>query len=82
MRRASLVFYQTLHLEMSRYISLARSAHFNLGPRILACLDRRFLSAEERLVLRQADERRAGASRSGPRAHLSHQGAPQIGNIF
>ncbi|GAA5839333.1 hypothetical protein JCM9279_005909 [Rhodotorula babjevae] len=82
LRRASLVFYQTLHLEMSRYISLARSAHFNLGPRILACLDRRFLSAEERLVLRQADERRAGAARSGSKAHTSPQGAPQIGNIF
>ncbi|GAA5908120.1 hypothetical protein JCM8208_003695 [Rhodotorula glutinis] len=82
LRRASLVYYQTLHLEMSRYISLARSAHFNLGPRILASVDRRFLSAEERLVLRQADERRAAAARSGNKAFKSHQGAPQIGNIF
>ncbi|GAA5922817.1 hypothetical protein JCM3775_006146 [Rhodotorula graminis] len=82
LRRASLVYYQTLHLEMSRYIALARSAHFNLGPRILACVDRRFLSAEERLVLRQAAERRAGASRSGDKAFTSSHGAPQIGNIF
>ncbi|BGP49355.1 hypothetical protein JCM10450v2_005243 [Rhodotorula kratochvilovae] len=75
LRRASLVYYQSLHLEMSRYISLARAARFNLGPRILACVDRRFLRPEEHLVLRQAEERRGNA-------YQSRAGAPQIGNIF
>ncbi|GAA6052966.1 hypothetical protein JCM3770_001152 [Rhodotorula araucariae] len=75
LRRASLVYYQTLHLEMSRYISLARAAHFNLGARILACVDRRSLRPEEHLVLRQAEERRGAA-------YQSRAGAPQIGNIF
>ncbi|GAA6028804.1 hypothetical protein JCM8097_007404 [Rhodosporidiobolus ruineniae] len=56
LRRASLVYYQSLHLEMSRYISLARSAQFNLGARILQCLDRRFLSAQEVMVLQQVEE--------------------------
>ncbi|GAA5980792.1 hypothetical protein JCM11641_002653 [Rhodosporidiobolus odoratus] len=72
LRRASLVYYQTLHLEMSRYISLARSARFNLGARILGCLDRRFLSRQELMVLEQV-ERATFQSRSG---------APQLAAPF
>ncbi|GAA5987241.1 hypothetical protein JCM10908_001874 [Rhodotorula pacifica] len=71
LRRASLVYYQSLHLEMSRYISLARSAHFNLGPRILACLDRRFLRPEEQMVLLQAERK----------PHATRTGAPQLGEV-
>ncbi|BGP25721.1 GTPase binding protein Rid1 [Rhodotorula toruloides] len=74
LRRASLVYYQSLHLEMSRYISLARSARFNLGPRILACLDRRFLRPEEQMVLREAERKSV--------QYQSRSGAPQIGAIF
>ncbi|BGP33256.1 hypothetical protein JCM10296v2_005050 [Rhodotorula toruloides] len=74
LRRASLVYYQSLHLEMSRYISLARSARFNLGPRILACLDRRFLRPEEQMVLREAERKND--------QYQSRSGAPQIGAIF
>jgi hypothetical protein len=59
---------------MSRYISLARSARFNLGPRILACLDRRFLRPEEQMVLREAERKNA--------QYESRSGAPQIGAIF
>lgn len=73
LRRASLVYYQSLHLEMSRYISLARSADFNLGPRLLACLDRRTLRPEEQLVLREAER----VQQKRP-----VEGAPQIGDIF
>ncbi|GAA5952099.1 hypothetical protein JCM21900_006250 [Sporobolomyces salmonicolor] len=72
LRRASLVYYQSLHLEMSRYISLARSAQFNLGPRILACLDRRSLSRQELMVLQMVEQR----------DHQSRSGAPQIGAVF
>ncbi|BGP17556.1 hypothetical protein JCM10213_004097 [Rhodosporidiobolus nylandii] len=72
LRRASLVYYQSLHLEMSRYISLARSARFNLGARILQCLDRRFLSREELMVLQQVEQR----------SYQSRTGAPQIGAVF
>ncbi|GAA6010045.1 hypothetical protein JCM10207_007534 [Rhodosporidiobolus poonsookiae] len=74
LRRASLVYYQSLHLEMSRYISLARAARFNLGARILACLDRRFLSREELMVLQEVERRSQG--------YHSRSGAPQIGNVF
>jgi hypothetical protein len=66
------VYYQSLHLEMSRYISLARSARFNLGPRILACLDRRFLRPEEQMVLLEAERRN----------HQTRSGAPQLGAVF
>jgi hypothetical protein len=72
LRRASLVYYQSLHLEMSRYLALARSARFNLGPRILGCLDARTLGPEERMVLQQAQRRQA----------TSGTGAPQIGEVF
>ncbi|GAA5872921.1 hypothetical protein JCM3774_004877 [Rhodotorula dairenensis] len=72
LRRASLVYYQALHLEMSRYISLARGARFNLGPRILACLDRRFLRPEEQMVLHEAERKH----------HHSRSGAPQLGAVF
>ncbi|GAA6059961.1 hypothetical protein JCM10212_001310 [Sporobolomyces blumeae] len=75
LRRASLVYYQSLHLEMSRYISLARSARFNLGPRILSCLDRRSLRPEELLVVQMAEQRER-------ERESSRSGAPQIGNIF
>ncbi|GAA5875319.1 hypothetical protein JCM8547_003203 [Rhodosporidiobolus lusitaniae] len=68
LRRASVVYYQSLHLEMSRYISLARSAQFNLGARILACLDRRFLSPQELMVLQQVEQHN----------YRSRSGAPQI----
>ncbi|GAA6015639.1 hypothetical protein JCM11491_007180 [Sporobolomyces phaffii] len=71
LRRASLVYYQSLHLEMSRYIALARSARFNLGPRILSCLDRRFLRQEELMVVHMMEQRE----------HQSRSGAPQIGMI-
>ncbi|GAA5827370.1 hypothetical protein JCM11251_003784 [Rhodosporidiobolus azoricus] len=74
LRRASLVYYQSLHLEMSRYISLARSAHFNLGARILACLDRRFLSPQELMVLQQVEAQKRGFE--------GRTGAPQLGAIF
>ncbi|GAA5889587.1 hypothetical protein JCM6882_007077 [Rhodosporidiobolus microsporus] len=74
LRRASLVYYQSLHLEMSRYISLARSAHFNLGARILACLDRRFLSQQELMVLHQVEAQR--------KSFESRSGAPQLGAVF
>jgi hypothetical protein len=57
---------------MSRYISLARSARFNLGPRILACLDRRFLRPEEQMVLLEAERRN----------HQTRSGAPQLGAVF
>ncbi|GAA5929946.1 uncharacterized protein JCM15063_004674 [Sporobolomyces koalae] len=72
LRRASLVYYQSLHLEMSRYISLARSARFNLGPRILSCLDRRFLRQEELMVVHMMEQRE----------HQTRSGAPQIGAVM
>ncbi|GAA5948889.1 hypothetical protein JCM3765_003942 [Sporobolomyces pararoseus] len=71
LRRASLVYYQSLHLEMSRYIALARSARFNLGPRILSCLDRRFLRQEELMVVHMMEQRE----------HQTRSGAPQIGAV-
>ncbi|GAA5896035.1 uncharacterized protein JCM6883_001693 [Sporobolomyces salmoneus] len=71
LRRASLVYYQSLHLEMSRYISLARAARFNLGPRILSCLDRRFLRQEELMVVHMMEQRE----------HQTRAGAPQIGAV-
>lgn len=70
LRRASLVYYQSLHLEMSRYIALARSAGFNLGPRILACLDPRTLGRQEQMVLQMAREREQRSK--------SANGAPQL----
>ena len=64
------MYYQSLHLEMSRYIALARSARFNLGPRILSCLDRRFLRQEELMVVHMMEQRE----------HQTRSGAPQIGS--
>lgn len=78
LRRASLVYYQSLHLEMSRYISLARSAGFNLGPRILACLDVRTLGREEQMVLSMFKNREAETARQRSR---TVGGAPQLGDV-
>lgn len=57
LRRASLVYYGTLHLELSRYISLARSARFNLGPIILQRLDQGTLSRAEQAVVQAEKDR-------------------------
>ncbi|ORY84625.1 hypothetical protein BCR35DRAFT_302919 [Leucosporidium creatinivorum] len=78
LRRASLVYYQSLHLEMSRYIALARSVGFNLGPRILACLDARSLGRQEQMVLQMAREREAAAAKARGR---TESGAPQLGEV-
>lgn len=63
---------------MSRYISLARSVGFNLGPRILACLDARSLGRQEQMVLQMAREREAVAARAKGR---TESGAPQLGEV-
>lgn len=48
MRRASKEYYPELHLELSRYVDLARKgARFNLGPNILRFVDRTTLSLAE-----------------------------------
>lgn len=57
---------------MSRYLALARAARFNLGPRILSCLDARTLSPEERMVVEMAQGRVIAAPSSS-------SGAPQLG---
>ncbi|SCV73429.1 BQ2448_7355 [Microbotryum intermedium] len=74
LRRASLVYYPTLHLELSRYISLARSVRFNLGARVLACIDARTLSREEHYVLELARQHHQ-ATKKSPK---SPSGAPQL----
>ncbi|SCZ95238.1 BZ3500_MvSof-1268-A1-R1_Chr11-2g03376 [Microbotryum saponariae] len=74
LRRASLVYYPTLHLELSRYISLARSVRFNLGSRVLACIDARTLSREEHYVLELARQHHQAQKK----APTSPSGAPQL----
>ncbi|KDE04696.1 hypothetical protein MVLG_04919 [Microbotryum lychnidis-dioicae p1A1 Lamole] len=74
LRRASLVYYPTLHLELSRYISLARSVRFNLGARVLACIDARTLSREEHYVLELARQHHQAQKK----APTSPSGAPQL----
>lgn len=64
LRRASSAYYQTLHLEMARYVALARGVQFLLPPRILGVLDARTLAAEERRSL-DAFQRRHPVSRHG-----------------
>ncbi|KAL8280110.1 hypothetical protein RQP46_007440 [Phenoliferia psychrophenolica] len=66
LRRASASYYQGLHLEMARYVGLAREARFLLPPRILGTLDSRSLGPEERRSLDNFQRRqpaRAGAPR-------------------
>lgn len=63
LRRASTTFYQSLHLEMARYISLARSVEFLLPPRVLGAMEPRFLVLEERRALDAFQRRHAGGGR-------------------
>ncbi|KAI5481888.1 hypothetical protein MNV49_000165 [Pseudohyphozyma bogoriensis] len=60
LRRASQTYYQNLHLELARYLSLARSVRFNLGPRVLSCLDPSTLSEPELRVIRAFEIRNRG----------------------
>lgn len=53
LRRSSQDYYAPLHLELARYVDLARKANFNLGPKILGFLDSRMLTEPERQVLAQ-----------------------------
>ncbi|KAK4695552.1 hypothetical protein P7C70_g8531, partial [Phenoliferia sp. Uapishka_3] len=70
LRRASNTYYSALHLEMARYISLARGAGYLLPPRILGALDPRVLAAEERRQLEAYQRRTKGGSGSGPSPHV------------
>ncbi|KAK4050623.1 hypothetical protein OIV83_003349 [Microbotryomycetes sp. JL201] len=79
LRRASTTYYPTLHLGLSRYVALARSVRFNLGPRILSCLDSRHLRPEERMVVQVAQQKAAAAAQQ-QHALQQHQ-APQLGDL-
>ncbi|KAM0791720.1 hypothetical protein ACM66B_003989 [Microbotryomycetes sp. NB124-2] len=77
LRRASTTYYPMLHLELSRYVALARSVRFNLGPRILSCIDARSLRPEERMVVQVAQQRAAATAA----AQQQQQQAPQLGAL-
>ncbi|KAM0747108.1 hypothetical protein T439DRAFT_329352 [Meredithblackwellia eburnea MCA 4105] len=69
LRRASTTYYAPLHLELARYINLARSSgFFLLPPRILGWIDPSTLCREERHSLDDYQRRK----------QVSHTGAPQL----
>ncbi|KAK4054982.1 hypothetical protein OIO90_003323 [Microbotryomycetes sp. JL221] len=76
LRRASTTYYPALHLELSRYVYLARQVRFNLGPRVLSCLNFQVLRTEERMVVQLAQQR---ASQQQQQQHSSNgRGPPQL----
>ena len=51
LRRASATYYPVLHLHLSRYVKLARSARFNLGANLLKYVEWSTLSRAELEIL-------------------------------
>ncbi len=49
---------------MARYLSLARAARFNLGPRVLGWVDWNVLGREEQGVVRDWQERERAKERA------------------